>query len=160
MLRRRLKFNLIKFLRLKGAPGKLALGFAVGACVNFYPTFGFGVPLAGVVAAVFLANVPAGLLGDIIFKPLFPFFFYMNMVTGYLVWTSRLQDVRHLWRVLLQPKSSTFAEVSKVFFAGAVINSLITGTILYICIYLMVKRYRLRVLKWLVGKNRRKSNCV
>lgn len=155
MFKRRLKYNLIMFLRLKGAPAKLALGFAVGACVNFYPTFGFGVAIAGLMAAVFFANVPAGLLGDIIFKPLFPFFFYLNMLTGYLLWPNQLHQVHHLQQMLLHPKVRALAVLGKVFFAGAIINSLILGTFLYFFIYLMVKRYRLSVLKWLVGRNRR-----
>lgn len=160
MIERQVKVNLIKFLRLKGAPGKLALGFAVGACVNFYPTFGFGVPLAGFAAGIVLASVPAGLLGDIIFKPLFPLFFYLDLVTGYFFWGNRTQDLNNLWHALLYPDLATLAVIGKVFLTGAVINSLVLGTILYILIYVIVERYRLPVLKRLVSKNRRKQNCA
>lgn len=156
MFKRQLKYNLIKFLRLKGAPSKLALGFAVGACVNFYPTFGLGIALAGVVAALFFSNVPASLLGDIVCKPLFPFFFYLNMITGSLLWPDKVAKVKHIGRILLHPESSAFAIIGKVFFTGAIVNSLIVGTILYIGLLLVVKRYRVRVLKWLVVKSRRK----
>lgn len=155
MLKRQLKYNLIKFLRLRGAPSKLALGFAVGATVNFYPTFGFGVALAGVIAALFFANVPAGLLGDIVFKPLFPFFFYLNLITGHLVWTNRVHRVDHLWRQILHPRVETIAVIGKVFFTGALINSLILGTVVYMMVFLVVKQYRHRVLRWLLS-NRRK----
>lgn len=160
VFKRQLKYNLIKFLRLKGSPSKLALGFAVGACVNFYPTFGFGVPLAGLAAGIILASIPAGLLGDIIFKPLFPVFFYLNLLTGHLLWTSRAQNVHHVWKALMDPKLSALADIGKVFFTGAIVNSIILGTILYIFINFIVERYRLSILKWLVSKSRGKRNCA
>lgn len=157
MLRRRLKLNLIKFLRLKGAPGKIALGFALGACVNFYPTFGVGVPFAGLMAGIAMANVPAGLLGDIIFKPLFPFFFYLNLMTGHLFWSGKHGNLSRLWWTLIhRPTLHKLGAMGKVFFTGAVVNSLILGTILYILIYFIVERYRGQILKLLVARNRRK----
>lgn len=156
MFKRQLKYNLIKFLRLRGAPSKLALGFAVGASVNFYPTFGFGVALAGVIAALFYSNVPAGLLGDIVFKPLFPFFFYLNLVTGHLVWTDRVHRIDHIWRQIIHPRVETIAVLGKVFFTGALINSLALGIVIYTLVFLVVKHYRHRVLRWLVASNRRK----
>ena len=156
MLKRQLKYNLIKFLRLHGAPSKLALGFAVGAAVNFYPTFGVGVALAGVIAALFFSNVPAGLLGDIVFKPLFPLFFYLNLITGNLVWTNRIHRADHLWQQVIHPRIETIAVIGKVFFTGALINSLILGTVIYIVVFFVVKRYRHRVLRWLLARSRRK----
>lgn len=143
-------------MRLNGAPSKLALGFAVGATVNFYPTFGFGVPLAGIIAALFFSNVPAGLLGDIVFKPLFPLFFYLNLITGHLVWANRIHRVDHLWRQIIHPRVEMIAEIGKVFFTGALINSLILGAAIYVVVFLVVKRYRHRLLRWLVARNRRK----
>jgi len=155
VLKRQLKYNLIKFLRLHGAPSKLALGFAVGATVNFYPTFGFGVALAGVLAALFFSNIPAGLLGDIIFKPLFPLFFYLNLITGHFVWTNRIHGFDHLWSQVINPGIDTVAEIGRLFFTGALINSLILGTLLYVTVFVVVKRYRRRALQWLVARNRR-----
>lgn len=157
MVKRRLKYNLIKFLRLKGAPAKVALGFAIGACINFYPTFGVGVPLAGLAAAVFFANISAGILGDIVFKPLFPLFFYLNMATGCMVWPKQNIQPINLSETLLKPSLSSLGTLGKVFFIGAVINSLILGTILYLLIYFVVERYRLSMLKWLIRKNRRQN---
>lgn len=157
MVRRRLKLNLIKLLRLKGAPGKIALGFALGACVNFYPTFGVGFPFAGLVAGIAMANVPAGLLGDVVFKPLFPFFFYLNLLTGKIFWPARYNNLRHLWKTLVHhPDLSKLETVGKVFFTGALINSLILGAILYLLTFFMVQRYRGQILKLLVSWNRRK----
>jgi uncharacterized protein (DUF2062 family) len=156
VVKRPLKYNLIKFLRLKGAPGKIALGFAVGACVNFYPTFGFGIPIAVIAAGIFWANVSAGLLGDIIFKPIFPVFFYLNLATGYYLLPGRGQNIHHVWRSLLNPTLKELTVVGKVFFTGAIINSLIMSVILYLFVYFIMVRYRQPALKWLAGRIRRK----
>jgi len=138
----------------------LALGFAVGACVNFFPTFGFGIPFAGVAAGLVLASIPAGLLGDIIFKPLFPVFFYLNMVTGSLLWGHRTDMVYNFRQLVRHPDISTFTNAGVVFFSGAVLNSLVLGTIIYIGTRLVVERYRPRVLQWLISKSGRKRSCA
>lgn len=150
---------MIRLLRLKGSPSRLALGFAVGACINFFPTFGVGVPLAGLVAALFFTNIPAGLIGDIVFKPLFPFFFYLNLLNGHYILTHKYQKAQIILPALLHPDWTTLAIMGKVFFTGAIVNSLILGTILYIFVYFVVERYRLPLLKWLVTKSGRKRNC-
>jgi uncharacterized protein (DUF2062 family) len=155
VLKRQLKYNLIKFLRLQGAPRKLALGFAVGAIVNFYPTFGFGVVLAGLISALFWSNVPAGLLGDVIFKPFFPLFFYLNFKTGSLFWTNHIYKVENFWRNIVHHRIETIAVIGKIFFIGALINSLILGVLIYLVVYFVVKRYRHNVLRWLVARSRR-----
>lgn len=155
MLRRRLKYYLIKFLRLKGAPGKIALGFAVGACVNFFPTFGIGLPFAGLMAGMVTASIPAGLLGDLFFKPLFPLFFYLNLITGYFFWSDRAYNIKRLTKFLIHHKAAAFGAMGKAFFTGAIINSLILGTILYLIVYFIIERYRMQLLKWLLHKSRR-----
>lgn len=156
MFKRRLKYNLIKFLRLKGAPVKIALGFAVGAVINFYPTFGFGVPLAGLTAAAFFSSIPAGILGDLIFKPFFPLFFYLNLVTGFWLWSGKTYSIFYIKKILRHHHLAEIGSLGKVFFFGAIINSLILGTILYTFVYFVVERYRLVILKWLVRRNGRK----
>lgn len=151
-MRRRVRFTLIKFLRLKGAPRKIALGFAIGACVNFYPTFGIGVPLAALFAGLAMASIPAGLLGDVAFKPLFPVFFYLNLVTGYIFWPRGNNDVNKLWVEILNMKMITFIKLGKIFFAGALFNTLILGTVLYAVVYFIMRKYRQRLLKMLMRR--------
>lgn len=155
MVKKHLKYTLIKFLRLKGAPVKIALGFAIGACVNFFPTFGIGVPLAGVAAGLVFSSIPAGILGDIVFKPLFPVFFYLNIFTGCLIWPKEVHGIGTLSETLLNPSLSGLGTLGKVFFVGAIINSLILGSVLYSFIYFVMERYRLTILKWVVSRNRR-----
>lgn len=151
-VRRQVRFTLIKFLRLKGAPRKIALGFAIGACVNFYPTFGIGVPLAGLLAGLAMASIPAGLLGDVAFKPLFPVFFYLNLVTGYIFWPRGYNHIHKIRVEHLEMKMATFYKLGKVFFAGALLNSLIMGTVLYAIVYFIMRKYRQPLLKMLMRR--------
>lgn len=150
---RKIKCNLILFLRLKGNNHKIALGYALGASVNFYPTFGFGVPAAGAIAAIFRANVAAGLLGDLTFKLLWPGFFILNMKVGRLILGSwRTRHVPNLNIHHLTPKY--FLVIGKVFMTGALFNTLILSVILYFTVYIIFKKYRLsllrRVINWKV----------
>lgn len=160
MIKRRLRYNLIRFLRLKGTPGKLALGFAVGACINFFPTLGFGVPVAGLAAGIVFANIAAGVLGDVIFKPFFPVFFYLNMLTGSFLWTKQVQEMGHIWDLFLTPGLFTVVDYGWVFLLGALVNSIIFGTILYLFMRFIVERYRLTFLGRLISKNRRNRLCA
>lgn len=151
-MQRRVKFTLIKFLRLKGAPRKIALGFAIGACVNFYPTFGIGLPLAGLLAGLAMSSIPAGLLGDVAFKPLFPVFFYLNLVTGYIFLPGGNNDLDKMWVELMNIRPATFVKLGKIFFTGAIVNSLLLGIVLYSVVYLIMLKYRQPLLRMLVRR--------
>ncbi len=147
-------------MRLRGAPGKLALGFAVGACINFFPTFGLGIPVAGLAAGIVFANVPAGLLGDITFKPLFPVFFYFNFLTGSFFWTNPEQDSGIAWDGFLYPGAFNFGDFGRIFFTGALVNSIILGAIIYVTMFFLMEHYRPILLRRLTGGNRRNRICA
>lgn len=152
IMRRRAKFTLIKFLRLKGAPRKIALGFAIGACVNFYPTFGIGIPLAGLLAGLAMSSIPAGLMGDVAFKPFFPVFFYLNLLTGYIFCPRGNNDLDKMWTELLDMRLETFIKLGRIFFAGALVNTLVLGIVLYTVVYLVMCKYRRRLLQILTRR--------
>ncbi len=140
-IRRAIKYYLLKFLRLRGTPWKVALGFALGACINFYPTFGVGVLLAGLLAGVFRVSISAALLGDLLFKSLFPAFFYFNIVMGNFLLG---KDLRHLTRslvILTHLNRSNIKLISEVFFLGAVVNTLILGVLLTSLVFILFSRY-------------------
>jgi uncharacterized protein (DUF2062 family) len=151
---------LIKFFRLKGAPRKIALGFAIGACVNFYPTFGIGIPLAGLFAGLAMSSIPAGLLGDVAFKPLFPVFFYLNLVTGYFFLPGGNQDLDKMWIELMNLSPATFVKLGKIFFAGAIVNSLLLGIVLYSVVYLVMLKYRRRLLRMLLRRRQARGKIM
>jgi uncharacterized protein (DUF2062 family) len=43
---------LLKLFKKEDAPARLAVGFALGAITNFYPTFGFGLPISIALAVI------------------------------------------------------------------------------------------------------------
>ncbi|HZW82643.1 MAG TPA: DUF2062 domain-containing protein [Candidatus Deferrimicrobium sp.] len=147
-IRRAIRYYLLKFLRLKGAPWKVAVGFALGACINFYPTFGIGILCAGLLAGVFRVSISASLLGDILFKSLFPAFFYFNLVMGNFLLGKDLNHLRRSLIVLSHLNKSNLELISEVFFLGAFVNTLILGVLLYSIIYLMFSRYRGNLLRF------------
>ncbi|MHB8171141.1 MAG: DUF2062 domain-containing protein [Thermincolia bacterium] len=149
---RRLRYYILRFLRLKGTPRKVALGFAVGSIVNFYPTFGFGVPIAGAVAALVRGNIPAGIVGDILFKPLFPFFFYLDLLVGYKIMGLKADNLTQVAMDLAKLDPQAFLVAGKVFMWGAVINSLLTGLVLFIVVHIIFKSYRRPLIRLMLTK--------
>jgi uncharacterized protein len=149
---RRLKFLAIKFLRLKGTPSKVALGFAVGAVVNFSPTFGFGIIIAGFLAGLLRGSITAGIVGDIIFKTLFPLFFYCNLLLGNFILDAKNVNITSSLKQLIRLEASAFFFVGKAFFLGAFINSIALGVILFLIVYKLFKDYRHRMIGFFLSR--------
>ena len=56
-------YNCIRLFRLRSATEHVARGFAVGTVVNFFPTFGVGMLISGVLAKAAGGSTVAGLVG-------------------------------------------------------------------------------------------------
>lgn len=150
--RRRLRFYLLKFLRLKDMPSKAALGFAVGACVNLYPAFGISVGVAVFLAGLVRANLAAGLLGNLIMKPLFPVMFYLNLWVGNKLVGHGQSNLAQTLAGLLHMHWQAFVLVGKAFFLGAAVNSLVLGTILFLVVYRIFCCYRRRMIRFVLAQ--------
>ncbi len=149
--RRAVRYYLLKFLRLKGTPLKVALGFALGACINFYPTFGAGVLLAGLLAGFFRVSITASLLGDIVFKSFFPVFFYFNLLTGNFLLGQKPKHIMGTLKKLLIMSRLNVVELKffgKTFFYGALVNTLLLGALLTFLIYFVFSRYRINIARY------------
>lgn len=154
-LGRRLRLYLLLFFRIKDMPARVALGFAVGSCVNFFPTFGVGVPIALAAVRLVRGNIFAGLLGDLLFKPLFPLFFYLNLLVGnFLLGESRAEISQQLLG-LVRMEWQAYVEVGKGFFLGAVSNSLGLGLLLFLLVWRTFARLRPWCLKRLRHSGRK-----
>jgi len=134
-LKRRLRLYLLLFFRIKDMPARVALGFAVGSCINFFPTFGVGIPAALAAARLVRGNIFAGLLGDLLFKPLFPFFFYLNLVIGNLLLGDSREAISAQLLGLVRMEWQAYVEVGKGFFLGAAVNSLALGLLLFLLVW-------------------------
>lgn len=143
--RRATRYYLLRFLRLRGAPWKVALGFALGSCINFYPTFGIGVLLAGLLASAFRVSITAAVLGDLIFKTFFPVFFYFNLLVGNFLLGQKPRHIGPTLRRLIHLSITDLEDVSAAFFMGSVVNTLILGGILTAVVYILFTHYRHRL---------------
>lgn len=148
------RYQAISLFRVDDGSERVARGFTVGALINFFPTFGFGVLVSGFVAGLVRGNVLAGFVGGALFAILWPILFYLNMQVGEIFYRSpilvdELEDVTD---------STIDALVKgKTFLAGAAVNSLIAGLVLYLAVYLAHRCFRENALAWL-GKFRKARN--
>jgi uncharacterized protein (DUF2062 family) len=72
-----------KIVSLNTAPHSIALGFAVGAVVGVFPTFGLGLLIISFIAVAMKCNVPAAVLGAAVGNPLFtPFWIGLSYKVG------------------------------------------------------------------------------
>lgn len=146
--RRRLKYYLIKVFRLHDSPKDVAGGLAWGTFVNFYPTFGFGALLAVFMARFSRSNYVAATVGWAISAPLFPLFFYFNILSGEFV----LGHERGLRLSAAAIRCLRFRDViflGKAFTLGTVINSSLSAIAMWWLGYIALKKYRKRALNFI-----------
>ncbi|WP_226673938.1 DUF2062 domain-containing protein [Rossellomorea aquimaris] len=139
---RELKCLTLKLLRLKDNAHSIALGFTVGLLINFVPSFGIGPVISTACAKIFKGNSFAGLVGGVSLIWAFPFFFYLNLAMGHLIFP--LDHTNDVVGVGLQ--------IGKAFFIGMLINIPIFGTLIYFIMNSAVKKYRVTMLTFVQRK--------
>jgi uncharacterized protein (DUF2062 family) len=155
---RKIKYLLIRLLRIKSNAHSIALGFTVGLLMNFVPSFGLGPILSAASAKLLRANTIAGFIGGLSFLWLFPLLFYLNVIIGELFIPI---DVNELEESLEDTEEAIEAgfQVGKAFLIGMLINIVMFGIVIYLLSYMIIKKYRREVLqliceKWKVSKTR------
>jgi uncharacterized protein len=150
---RRIKFLLIKLLRIKENAHNVSIGFTMGFLIHFIPSFGMGPILSTVSAKVFKGNALAGFISGVALIWLFPFLFYLNVVVGETVipggnFHSPIGMASHGMEAGMH--------LGAVFFIGMIINILLFGLIVYYVVYTIMRKYRLNFLntvkKWDIKK--------
>lgn len=128
---------------------RIAAGFALGSCVNFLPTMGLGLPIAVAVAFISRTNMVAAIVGETLFKPLFPVMLYLNFKVGAVLtgdsWSNALSWPFGSPRLVLD----TCLAYSKVFVVGLVANTVVLGAALLGILVVCLSRYRDRIINWL-----------
>lgn len=127
-------FNLIRLFRIRGQSERVARGFALGLIINFFPTFGAGVLISGFVARFFKGNAVAGLVGGATLTFFWPVLFYFNFWTGGLFVADAIPIAR--------PEDLNEKTIGSVvwglnFAIGAVVNSLLVGSTVYLVLRLI-----------------------
>jgi len=138
-------YHSIRLFRLRSATEHVARGFAAGLVVHFFPTFGAGVLISGVVARAVGGSAVAGLVGGASLGMLWPVLFYLNMRTGSLlvrppVPVEQLGDVS-------ETKMNALVW-GQTFTWGAIVNSVVVGLAIYLLILAVYGRFRPRALAY------------
>jgi len=139
MLERAVLFHLVRLFRIRRQSERVARGFAVGLVVNFFPTFGFGVLISGVVARLAGGNAAAGLAGGGLLTFFWPVLFFLNIRVGSRfvappVPVEELGDVTE--------KTMSALKWGETFMWGAVVNTLVVGGLAYLLLRLVYSQIR------------------
>jgi len=149
---RRMKYHLIRLFRLKSNPHHVALGLTMGLIPSWIPTFGLGPVLSVGLARLVKANTVSALVGGIIGTPIWPLLFLLNYKVGSFILereskVDELEEVDYIHAIYHTHKGMDgFHSSGFLFLAGAVINILISSTLIYCIAYLLFKTYRVRIL--------------
>lgn len=155
-LLRKIKYLLLRLLRIKGNAHKIALGFTIGMLINFVPSFGLGPLLSAAGAKLLRANPVAGFIGGLSLLWIFPILFYLNVVVGEWFIPIEVNDLEDSLEDTEEAIEVGF-QIGKAFLIGMVINMITFGMITYFLIYTVIKKYRVEVLqfittKWMISK--------
>jgi hypothetical protein len=144
-----LKERFAEIFRINATPGKIAAGFAVGAFIGVFPTFGLGGVLAIFLAWLFRLNYASTVLGAVIvMNPVTaPFFWGLSAAAGAAMFAADSREI------LQQIKNGiivgSIREFTLIYLAGNLIISSVVSLISYFAVKGVVTAYR---------KNRSKSD--
>ena len=149
---RRVKYYLIRLFRLKSSPHHVALGLTMGLIPSWIPTFGLGPVISVGLAKLVKANPVSALVGGVIGTPIWPLLFFLNYQVGSLLFNreSKVDEldeveytnaIHHTYKGIVNSHSSGF-----LFVTGAMINIIISSTLIYFIVYILFKKYRMSIL--------------
>ena len=146
-------------IRLRGSPKAVSLGVAIGVFISFTPTIGFQIVLAAFFSTIFNASRPAAIACVWITNPLTMLFIYgftyrmgnffwggnsLTKVKQFLLITEYRFDKHSIWE--FYDKSKIFLSLGKDILIplsiGGTIMGVITGSLSYIIVFKIIKRYR------------------
>ncbi|MGE5416774.1 MAG: DUF2062 domain-containing protein [Acidobacteriota bacterium] len=156
-LKEKVRRWLLQLFQDNHAPSRLAIGFALGSCTNFYPTFGLGLPITIALAFLTRTSIIGAVVGENLVKILYPVTIYLSILVGGLIYPdTRLPDNFHaILRICRH--WDLFTPYAKLFFTGAIINTVVFGTLLSIIIYYLLTRHRERIITWLSNQEEGKK---
>ncbi|MFZ5942799.1 MAG: DUF2062 domain-containing protein [Bacillota bacterium] len=140
--RRLTKYYLLRFLRIATSPFCAAGGFACGTVIHFFPTSGFGLPLALFLAKITRTSYIASSLAWALTMPLVPLMFYLNFITGDFILRETTPDIFIAIKDLATLKFSRFLIIGKTFIVGSLVNSALGLISLWFLGFIFLKRYR------------------
>lgn len=155
-IKRKIKYYIIRLLRLKTDAKDIAFGLTLGFFPNWFPTFGTGPIISVALAKLFKTNILSALIGGISGALLWPILFVINYKTGNYIldFSSSITDINEAEIEAVSLFYYKTKEIGFVFLSGAIINSIIFSFIIYFTSYVVFKKYRYLTLKLLVRKRK------
>ncbi|MDF1509003.1 DUF2062 domain-containing protein [Robertmurraya sp. DFI.2.37] len=150
---RRIKYYFIRLFRLKGSPHQVAVGLSMGFLPSWIPTFGICPVLSVSLAKLTRSNEVAALVGGVIGTPIWPLLFLFNYKVGSLILNRQpkvdeLEEVDYLNALQHTLEGVTSAQTRGYsFLIGAVVNILISSIIIYLIVFFLFKKYRVKILQ-------------
>ncbi len=150
--------EIVNILKLKTAPRKIALGAAIAIFWNFLPSLGIGALLSYIAARILQASAVAAVTISLATGFLIPFFYTLNVITGRFIiinlgieslfgnFDFTLQNLLNYLTLPLYesefflPLIPGIKSLSTDFLIGSVINASIAGTLIYIIIWVILKK--------------------
>ncbi|HHL40378.1 MAG TPA: DUF2062 domain-containing protein [Deltaproteobacteria bacterium] len=141
--RRRFRLIYLKALRLDDPPHAIATGAAIGVFMGILPTFGLGIILAVVIAALVKANKASAVLGSLIMNPLTtPLFWTLSAFVGSLVFWEDSSAI--LERLRGGALMDGLGWAGLVYMTGNIIVSTVFSVLTYWLLKKAVERHRAR----------------
>ena len=131
-----MKLNYLKLIHLNDAPSKVAFGFAVGAFIGVFPTFGLGGLMVIALCYIFRLSYAGAVAGAVIvMNPLAsPFFWTLSAWVGSIIF-SKDTDI-----IISAIRSKTvfnyLGDITLIYLAG----NTIVSTIVAVLSYFIVKK--------------------
>src|SRR3989339_375004 len=131
-----------KLIHLHNSPKEIAMGFAIGAFIGVFPTFGLGGIMAVGICALFRLNYISAIVGSvIIMNPVStPLFWALSAALGSLIFSADAQLVKEAIR-----NGSVFGSIGKItyiYLTGNIIVSSAVAVISYFLVKSLVQKRR------------------
>lgn len=139
---RYVRLQFIKLYHSADSPRQIAFGFAFGAFIGIFPTFGFGLLIVTGLGALFKFNIPSALFGSLVGMPwITPFWIAASIQVGKLITGSDARIALFSGGGFAGFLQNTL-KFSWDYFVGNVILSVGVSILLYFIVWALVARYR------------------
>lgn len=140
-----LRYVRIEFLKIyhsADSARQIAFGFAFGAFIGIFPTFGLGLLIVTGLGALFKFNIPAAILGSMIGVPwLTPFWIAVSIQAGKWM-TGSSVNIAMLRGGGFEHFLQTTLKFGWDYFIGNVVISVAVSVALYFVVWALVASYR------------------
>lgn len=146
-LRRWLRYQYVRLIRINDSPEKIAGGLALGVALGVLPSFGLGIVIALFTAGLFRVNRVSAVLGTLVMNPWTATFFWaLSYLSGSLVMGQDLHETIALVRTLKgQPdlwKSLVGGRLLLPYIIGNVLVTVAASATFYMGALYVVRGYR------------------